>query len=98
MRTGDLKGMARIALRRVERLYFKTDAVYDAMRRMTMQQQAAQAAGEAPVLEEERPDEGADLGEEDEPAEDAAAVGALLTSEKRAMLRHAFRTGGGGRR
>ena len=78
LRTGDLKGMARIALRRVERLYFKTDAVYEAMRRMTLQQQAAQAAGEAPVVEEERPDEGADLGEEDEPSEETAAVRAPL--------------------
>ena len=68
------KGTARIALRRVEHLYFKTDAVYAAMRRMTLQQQAAAAAGEALAAEEEAPDEGADLGEEDEPAEEAAAV------------------------
>lgn len=74
VRTGDLKSMTRIALRRVEHLYFKTDAVYEAMRRMSLQQQAATAAGEVLVAEADRPDEGADLGEEDEPAEEAAAV------------------------
>ena len=36
---GDTRGVSRMALRRVEHLYYKTDAVYDAMRRMAEAQQ-----------------------------------------------------------
>ena len=72
---GDTRGVSRVALRRVEHLYYKTDAVYDAMRRMAMAQQESHAAGEAPVengVETKTEEEGADLGEEDEPVDEAA--------------------------
>ncbi len=72
---GDTRGVSRVALRRVEHLYYKTDAVYDAMRRMAMAQQESAAAGEAPAengVETKTEEEGADLGEEDEPIDEAA--------------------------
>ena len=40
---GEFKSHAKIALRRVEHFYYKTDTVYTAMRRMTIAQQEAQA-------------------------------------------------------
>ena len=44
---GDTKGLARCALRRLEHFYYKTDAVYEAMRKLAVQQQ--QAAGAVQV-------------------------------------------------
>ena len=47
---GDTRGLARAALRRMEHFYYKTDAVYGAMRKLAVQQQQAanllQARGE----------------------------------------------------
>lgn len=40
-RTGDTKALARVALRRMEHFYYKTDAVYDAMRKLAVSQQEA---------------------------------------------------------
>ncbi|KAL6745259.1 eukaryotic translation initiation factor 3c [Haematococcus lacustris] len=46
-RTNDTKNLPRVVLRLVEHFYFKTEAVYDAMRKLTlMQQQEAAAGGE----------------------------------------------------
>ena len=39
--TGDTKSLARVALRRIEHFYYKTDAVYDAMRKLALQQKEA---------------------------------------------------------
>ena len=72
---GDTRGVSRVALRRVEHLYYKTDAVYDAMRRMAMAQQESHQAGEAPAAEAVEPkaeEEGADLGDDEEPVDEAA--------------------------
>ena len=46
-----MRSQARIALRRVEHFYYKTDTVYEAMRRMTIAQQEAQAANGQNVQE-----------------------------------------------
>ena len=40
-RTGDTKALARVALRRIEHFYYKTDAVYGAMRKLALQQKEA---------------------------------------------------------
>ena len=127
-RKEDMKALPRIALRRIEHLYYKNDVVYDAMRRHTMAKQVrspmpgqiawqadrrgssnaqgqgaacfwdnetagspasrprkpceagqlhfgmqeAQAAGQAEEEAKEAQDEHADLGDEDEPTEEAA--------------------------
>ena len=52
-RRGDNKNQARIALRRVEHFYFKTDAVYDAIRRMAAAQKEQLDAAEKPAEETE---------------------------------------------
>lgn len=40
---GEVRSQARIALRRVEHFYYKTEPVYEAMRRLTIAQQQQQA-------------------------------------------------------
>lgn len=40
---GEFRAQAKIALRRVEHYYYKSSAVYDAIRRMTIAQQEASA-------------------------------------------------------
>ena len=90
---GDMRGVSRVALRRVEHLYYKTDAVYDAMRRMAMAQQESHQAGEAPAadaVEAKAEEEGADLGEEDEPVDEAAVS---YCSKHRAICQPMFCTG-----
>jgi hypothetical protein len=49
-RIGDTKGLARAALRRTEHFYYKTDAVYDAMRKLAVAQQEAANAVQVCVL------------------------------------------------
>lgn len=38
-RVRDTRNQPKVALRLIEHFYYKTDAVYDAMRKLTMQQQ-----------------------------------------------------------
>lgn len=42
-RLSDVRGLSKMALRRVEHLYYKNDLVYGAMRKLVQQQQAATA-------------------------------------------------------
>ncbi|KAF5842012.1 eukaryotic translation initiation factor 3 subunit 8 N-terminus-domain-containing protein [Dunaliella salina] len=60
-RNGDMRNLAKVTLRLVEHFYFKTQAVYNAMRKLTMlqQQEAAAAAASSAEAEEtaEEPDE-----------------------------------------
>uniref|UniRef100_A0A7S3VP13 Eukaryotic translation initiation factor 3 subunit C n=1 Tax=Dunaliella tertiolecta TaxID=3047 RepID=A0A7S3VP13_DUNTE len=61
-RNGDMRNLAKVTLRLVEHFYFKTQAVYNAMRKLTMLQQqeaAAAAAATSTEAEEavEEPDE-----------------------------------------
>ena len=42
-RLSDVRGLSKMALRRVEHLYYKNDMVYGAMRKLVQQQQAATA-------------------------------------------------------
>eukprot|EP00882_Tetradesmus_deserticola_P006590 GHRQ01006939.1.p1 GENE.GHRQ01006939.1~~GHRQ01006939.1.p1 ORF type:complete len:782 (+),score=486.53 GHRQ01006939.1:187-2532(+) len=46
-RIGDTRNQPKVALRIIEHFYFKTDAVYDAMRKLTMLQQEEAAASAA---------------------------------------------------
>ncbi|CAL8466376.1 g5912 [Coccomyxa elongata] len=59
-RIGDTKSLARVALRRMEHFYYKTDAVYDAMRKLAIAQQQA-----ANVVQDEA-ENGDEIPEEDE--------------------------------
>ncbi|BDA51264.1 Eukaryotic translation initiation factor 3 subunit C [Coccomyxa sp. Obi] len=59
-RIGDTKSLARVALRRMEHFYYKTDAVYDAMRKLAITQQQA-----ANVVQDEA-ENGDEIPEEDE--------------------------------
>ena len=52
-RRGDTKNQARIALRRVEHFYIKTDDVYGAIRRMAAAQKELTDAAEKPAEETE---------------------------------------------
>ena len=52
-RRGDTKNQARIALRRVEHFYVKTDDVYGAIRRMAAAQKEQADAAEKPAEETE---------------------------------------------
>ncbi|GIL91165.1 hypothetical protein Vretimale_18799 [Volvox reticuliferus] len=67
-RVGDTTGSAKVALRLVEHLYYKTAAVYDAMRKLTLAQQHSAATPPVPV----------DEGEEEEPG---AKVEVLVPSD-----------------
>uniref|UniRef100_A0A383WAN8 Eukaryotic translation initiation factor 3 subunit C n=1 Tax=Tetradesmus obliquus TaxID=3088 RepID=A0A383WAN8_TETOB len=46
-RIGDVRNQPKVALRLIEHFYYKTDAVYDAMRKLTMLQQEEAAASAA---------------------------------------------------
>ena len=67
-RINDQKGQSKIGLRLVEHFYYKTDAVYDAMRKLTVAQQqadeaAASAAAAAAAAAEEQGEEDRATGE-----------------------------------
>ena len=74
-RRGDTKSQARIALRRVEHFYFKTDDVYGAIRRMAAAQK--EQVEEKPAEETE-----ADM------EQDAEVSGACVRSETVSSSRH----------
>jgi Eukaryotic translation initiation factor 3 subunit 8 N-terminus len=74
---GDARKQARVALRRVEHFYYKSDAIYAAMRKLMALQLAASAEEAAAALEAADADEGGDLGE-DSPEVRAASAAALL--------------------
>eukprot|EP00873_Tetraselmis_striata_P013074 jgi/Tetstr1/433338/TSEL_022624.t1 len=71
-RIGDTQAVARLTLRRMEHLYYKTAPVYAALRKMVLLQQ--QSAGEEKVEEAPIEDEGKDLGEEEPEPEGGKAV------------------------
>jgi translation initiation factor 3 subunit C len=74
-RSQDTRALSKVALRRMEHFYYKTDAVYGAMRKLCIQQQqetATQAAAAAAAAEADA-DEG-ELEEEDVEAKQAEKV------------------------
>lgn len=64
-RINDLRSQAKVTLRLVEHFYYKTDAVYDAMRKLTLaQQEGAATADAAPAPEETTTEEEGAQGED----------------------------------
>lgn len=102
-RVGESGSQSKVGLRLVEHLYFKHQGVYDAMRRLALQQQqqqaaeaqaaAAAAAGQEAEAERQAAEGG---GDEDNPQERAAGRDAAITAAGEVIVLM-VRCGGAGR-
>ncbi len=72
-RLSDVRGLSKMALRRVEHLYYKNDLVYGAMRKLVQQQQAA-TAQQTTQTQQEGSDEAVEAEDLDEEETEAKQV------------------------
>ena len=72
-RLSDVRGLSKMALRRVEHLYYKNDLVYGAMRKLVQQQQAA-TAQQTSQTQQEGSDEAVEAEDLDEEETEAKQV------------------------
>ena len=73
-RLSDVRGLSKMALRRVEHLYYKNDLVYGAMRKLVQQQQTA-TAQQTTQTAQEGSDEAVEAEDLDEEQTEAKQVG-----------------------
>ena len=73
-----MRGLSKMALCRIEHLYFKNDLVYTAMRKLVQQQQAA-TAQQTSQTHQEGSDEAVEAEDLDEEETEAKQVGILLS-------------------
>ncbi len=76
-RLRDVRGLSKMALRRVEHLYYKNDQVYGAMRKLVQQQQAA-TAQQTTQTQQEGSDEAVEAEDLDEDETEAKQVIMML--------------------
>lgn len=87
-RLSDVRGLSKMALRRVEHLYYKNDLVYSAMRKLVQQQQAATAEQTSQTQQQgsDQAVEAEDLDEEETEAKQVGQDASLLQAVPFSLL------------